>query len=119
MYFVSQHGWNYHISRHWGDRSELCVYIIHQRSKIPKLSFDGYFKKEQAFLTSHMSSKITTYYVRIENVNPKSEGEILSCAGSLTINETAWISDGRDHNFVMEAWLKLFDIDSKNNTIRR
>jgi hypothetical protein len=66
--------------------SSVFIYI-HQRSKIPKLSFDGYFKKEQAFLTSHMSSKITTYYVRIENVNPKSEGEILSCAGSLTIND--------------------------------
>jgi hypothetical protein len=100
--------------------SSVFIYI-HQRSKIPKLSFDGYFKKEQAFLTSHISSKITTYYVRIENVNPKSEGEILSCAGSLTVNDTeyktAWISDERDHNFVREAWLKLFDVDSKNDTI--
>jgi hypothetical protein len=48
----------------------VFVYI-HQRQKIPRLSFDGYFKKEQPFVTGHVSTKVTTYYVRIEDINPK------------------------------------------------
>jgi hypothetical protein len=95
---------------------------VRQRQKIPKLSFEGYFKTAQLFLTSHAPSKVTTYCVRIENINLKSEGEIKLCAGSLTVNDsiykTVWMStDKRHHNFVKEAWLKLFDVDSKDDTI--
>jgi hypothetical protein len=94
---------------------------IHQRRKIPRLSFDGYFKTERPFVTGQVSTKVATYCVRIENINPKGEGEIELCAGSLTVNDsiykTVWISDERHHNFVREAWLKLFDVDSKDDTI--
>jgi len=99
--------------------TSLFIYL-HQRSKIPKISFDGYFKKEQAFLTSNVSTKATTYYVRIEK-NPKGEGEIESCAGSLNVNNsiyrTVWISGKRHDNFVKEAWLKLFYVDMIDDTI--
>jgi len=93
-----------------------------QRQKIPKLSFDGYFKTEQTFLTGHDPTNVSTYCVRIEDINPKREGEIRLCAGSLTVNtevyKTIWMfTKKRHHNFVKEAWLKLFDVDSKNETI--
>ena len=101
--------------------SGVFVYI-HRRSKIQKLSFDGYFKTEQSFLTDKVSSKVTTYCLRIEDVNPKTEGKIKLCAGSLTVNDsiykTIWMfPNKRHHNFFKEAWLKLFDFDSKDNTI--
>jgi hypothetical protein len=98
----------------------VFVYM-HQRQKIPRLSFNGYFKREQPFVTGHDPSSVTTYYVRIEDVNLKSEGQIERSAGTLTSNnseyKTVWISDERHHNFVKEAWLKLFDVDSKDDTI--
>src|SRR5438309_719656 len=94
---------------------------MHQRSKIPRLSFNGYFKREQAFVTGQVSTKVTTYYVRIENINPKGEGQIERCAGTLIAKnneyKTVWISDKRHHNFVKEAWLKLFDVDMNDDTI--
>lgn len=93
-----------------------------KRQTIPDLSFDGYFKTEETFLTGNTPSKVTTYCVRIEDVNPKREGEIRSCAGSLTVSndtfKTIWMfTKKRHHNFVKEAWLKLFDVDSKDETI--
>ena len=98
----------------------VFVYM-HQRQKIPRLLFNGYFKREQPFLTGHVSTKVTTYYVIIENINPKGEGQIEWCAGSLTVDDseykTVWMSEERHHNFVKEAWLKLFDVDSKEETI--
>lgn len=73
------------------------VYVyVRKRQKIPRLSFEGYFKTAQLFLTGHAPSKVTTYCVRIENINLKSEGEIKLCAGSLTVNDsiykTVWMS---------------------------
>ena len=100
--------------------TSLFIYL-HQSSKIPKISFDGYFKKEQPFLTGHVSTKVITYYVRIEDINPKGEGQIERCAGSVTVNDTeyktVWISGERHQDFVKRAWLKLFDVDSKDETI--
>jgi hypothetical protein len=90
----------------------LAVFVyLHKRAKIPKLSFDGYFKTEQPFLTGHESSKVTTYCVRIENINLKSEVEIELCAGSLTVNnsiyKTVWMStDKRHDNFVKDALIR-------------
>ena len=95
---------------------------IHKRQKIPKLSFDEYFKFEQPFISGNISNKVTYYCIRIKDINAKSEGQIRSCAGSLTINgsiyKTVWLTTNkRHHTFVKEACLKLFDVDSRDDTI--
>ena len=68
-----------------------------------------------------METKLTSYCVRIEDINPKREGQIEWCAGSLTVNyseyKTIWMfTNNRHHDFV-KAWSKLFDIDWKVETI--
>jgi hypothetical protein len=95
---------------------------IHQRQKIPKLSFDGYYKTDKEFITGNIPSIITTYCVKVKDINHNSEGEIKSCAGSIVVENnsyrTVWMFDNKRHKyFVNEAWLKLFDHDRKNETI--
>lgn len=99
----------------------VFVYV-HERQKIPKLSFDGYFKTEMTFLTGHDRSILTTYCVKIIDINSKSEGKIKSCVALLTVGSeiypTTWMFvNAREHTFVNEAWLKLFDIDSRDQTV--
>jgi hypothetical protein len=85
-----------------------------KRQTIPKLS--------SLFVKEHVETKVTSYYVRIEDINPKREGQVRWCAGSVTVNDneykTIWMfTNKRHHNFVKEAWLKLFDVDWKEETI--
>jgi hypothetical protein len=101
--------------------SSIFVHI-HKRLKIPKLSFDGYFKYDQEFISQNVPTKVTNYCVKIKDMNNKSEGKVCSCAGSLIVNDnnyrTIWMVTNERHNtFVKEAFLKLFDIDSRDNTI--
>jgi hypothetical protein len=99
------------------------VYVYwRKRQTIPKLSFEGYWKTDSLFVTEHVETKVISYCVRIEDINPKSEGKIRSCAGSATVNndisKTIWMfANKRNHDFVKEAWLKLFDVDWKDDTI--
>jgi len=105
-----------------GIASLMSVFIyLHGRSKIPKLSFDGYFKFDKQFLTD-VPSKVTIYCVRIEDMNTRSEGKVRSCTGSLTVNSniyrTVWVNgESRYYTFVKEALLKLFEVDWNGNTI--
>jgi len=105
-----------------GIASLMSVFIyLHGRSKIPKLSFDGYFKFDKQFVTD-VPSKVTIYCVRIEDMNTRSEGKVRSCTGSLTVNSniyrTVWVnSESRYYTFVKEALLKLFEVDWNGNTI--
>jgi hypothetical protein len=101
--------------------TSIFVYI-HQRRKIPILSFNGYFKTERPLVTGNVHNQVTTYCVRVEDVNPKTEGKIESCAGSIVVaNDTyrtvLMFSNQRHQDFVKEAWLKLFDVNSKDETI--
>ena len=99
------------------------VYVFwRKRQTIPKLSFDGYWKTDSLFVKGNVETKVTSYCVRIEDINPKREGQIRWCAGSVTVNDneykTIWMfTKKRHHDFVKEAWLKLFDVDSKDETI--
>ena len=91
-------------------------------SRIPKLSFEGYFKFDKQFVTGDVPSKVTIYCVRIEDMNTKSEGKVRSCAGSLTVSgnvyRTVWVnSESRHYAFVKEAILKLFEVDWNGDTI--
>jgi len=91
-------------------------------SKIPKLSFDGYFKFDKQFVTGDVPRKVTIYCVRIKDMNSRSEGKVRSCAGSLIVSgnvyRTVWIdSESRHYTFVKEASLKMFEVDWKGNTI--
>jgi hypothetical protein len=102
-------------------RSNRLDVYMHKSDQIPRLSFDGYFKIDKPFVTGNVSSKVTIYCVKIKDINTKSEGKIPSCPGSLTVNSdvyrTVWIATNERHyNFVNEAWLKLFDVDSKDDT---
>ena len=103
----------------------MSVFIyLHGRSKIPKLSFDGYFKFDKHFVADVPSkvSKVTIYCVKIEDMNTRSEGKVRSCAGSLTVNSniyrTVWVNgESRYYTFVKEALLRLFEVDWNGNTI--
>jgi hypothetical protein len=103
--------------------SVMSVFVyIHKRQKIPRLSFDGYFKTEQIFVTGNVRSKVTTYWVKVKDINPKSEGKIKSCVGSIAVGSevyrTTWMfMNTSEHTFVKEAWLKLFDINSRDETV--
>ncbi|HYT02165.1 MAG TPA: hypothetical protein VEL70_04585 [Candidatus Acidoferrum sp.] len=105
-----------------GIASLMSVFIyLHGRSKIPKLSFDGYFKFDKQFVTD-VPSKVTIYCVRIEDMNTRSEGKVRSCTGSLIVNSniyrTVWVNgESRYYTFVKEALLKLFEVDWNGNTI--
>jgi hypothetical protein len=97
-------------------------FYLRGRSKIPKLSFDGYFKFDKQLVTGDIPSNVTTYCVRIEDMNTKSEGKVRSCTGSLTVGgnvyRTVWAnSESRHYAFVKEALLKLFEVDWNGNTI--
>jgi hypothetical protein len=97
-------------------------FYLRGRSKIPKLSFDGYFKFDKQFVSEDVPSKVTIYCVRIEDMNTKSEGKVRSCAGSLTVSgnvyRTVWVnSESRHYAFVKEAILKLFEVDWNGDTI--
>ena len=94
--------------------TSVLVYI-YKRQRIPRLSFGGYFKVEQVFITGNAKSKVTTYYVKIEHINPKREGKIKSFVGYLIVGSegysTTWMSiNTSQHTFVKQAGLKLFDI---------
>jgi hypothetical protein len=105
-----------------GIASLMSVFIyLHGRSKIPNLSFDGYFKFDKQFVTD-VPSKVTIYCVRIEDMNTRSEGKVRSCTGSLIVNSniyrTVWVNgESRYYTFVKEALLKLFEVDWNGNTI--
>ena len=97
-------------------------FYLRGRSKIPKLSFDGYFKFDKQFVTGDVPSKVTIYCVRIEDMNTRSEGKVRSCTGSLIVNSniyrTVWVNgESRYYTFVKEALLKLFEVDWNGNTI--
>ncbi len=97
-------------------------FYLRGRSKIPKLSFDGYFKFDKQFVTEDVPSKVTIYCVRIKDMNSRSEGKVRSCAGSLTVGgnvyRTVWVdSESRHYTFVKEASLELFEVDWNGNTI--
>jgi hypothetical protein len=106
-----------------GVASLTSIYFyLHGRSKIPKLSFDGYFKFDNQVVTGSVPSKLTVYCVRIKDMNTKSEGKVRSCAGSLTLSgnvyRTVWVKSGsRYYDFVKQALLKLFEVDWNGNTI--
>jgi hypothetical protein len=99
----------------------VSVFVyMHKRRKIPKLSFDGYFKFDKP--TGNVPNKVTVYCIRIEDTNTQSEGKIHLCAGSLTVNgnvyRTVWLNNGsRYHTFAKEALLKLFEVDWSDNLI--
>jgi hypothetical protein len=101
--------------------TSVFVYI-YKRQKIPTVSFGGYFKVDRVFITGNVQSKVTTYYVKIEDINPKSEGKIKSCVGYLIVgsehyNATWMFVDTTQHTFVKQAWLKLFDVNPRDETL--
>lgn len=96
----------------------VLVYI-HKRRRIPKLSFDGYFKFDKP--SGNVLNKVTTYCIRIEDTNIRSEGKVDLCAGFLTVNgsvyRTVWLNNESRHTFAKEALLKLFEVDWSDNVI--
>lgn len=96
----------------------LLIYI-HKRRKIPKLSFDGYFKFDKP--SGNVPNKVTTYCIRIEDTNIRSEGKVDLCTGFLTVNGSVymsvWLNNESRHSFVKEALLKLFEVDWSDNVI--
>jgi len=38
----------------------------------------------------HVETKVTSYFVRIEDINPKREGQIKRCEGSVTVNDNEY-----------------------------
>jgi hypothetical protein len=99
----------------------VSVFVyMHKRRKIPKLSFDGYFKFDKP--TGNVPNKVTVYCIKVEDINTQSEGKVHLCAGSLTVNDnvyrTIWLNnESRYHTFANEALLKLFEGDWNGNLI--
>jgi hypothetical protein len=96
-------------------------FYLRGRNKIPKLSFDGYFKFDKQF-ERDVPNKVTIYCVRVKDMNTKSEGKVRSCAGWLTVSgivyRTVWVNnESRHYTFVKEALLKMFEVDWNSNTI--
>jgi hypothetical protein len=54
----------------------LLVYI-HKRPKTPKISFGGYFIFDKP--SGNVPNKVTTYCIRIEDTNIRSEGKVDLC----------------------------------------
>jgi hypothetical protein len=93
------------------------IYILDRR-RLPKLAFKESLKLDEYVVDE---TKVIGYYVRVININNKSEGRIESCAGNIRfdnrIYRTIWEANrARHYSFGKEALLKLFHI--KNNQIK-
>jgi hypothetical protein len=99
----------------------LILYFL-KRRKIPKLEFGEFFKEDRQFVTTIRESNRITFFVKVKNVNDKSEGKVKSCTGFINafgkIHITIWKENGRsEYVFGEEASLQLFYIDKDRKII--
>jgi hypothetical protein len=98
----------------------VLIYLLN-RSKIPKLAFDKYFKKDSLEVVTTGTLNSTTFFIKIINVNKRSEGKVEGCTGFISIGDktyrTGWQDGYEVGTFGKEAFLSLFYIDNDQNTI--
>ena len=99
----------------------LIVYILRRR-KIPKLEFAEFFKEDHQIVTTIGLCNMITFFIRVKNINDKSEGKVKSCIGFITAfgktHKTIWKDNAATrYDFSKEAYLQLFSIDKDRKTI--
>jgi hypothetical protein len=76
----------------------VIVYILTWR-KIPKLEFGEFFKEDHQVVTIIGLSNRITFFVRVKNINDKSEGKVKSCTGFISAfgksYKTIWKDNGQ------------------------
>jgi len=99
------------------------VIYAHQRSKIPKLRFDGFIKVDSPDrrLGSHDIKGITGFFVKVKNANRRSEGKAEECQGYITIGtrtyRTVWQYDWAGSPIGQEELILLFYMDNNNKEV--
>ena len=71
----------------------IAIYA-YQRSKIPKLKFDGFVKVDSpdSRLGDQDFKGITGYFGKVKNANRRSEGKVEGCQGFITIGARTYRS---------------------------
>jgi hypothetical protein len=102
-----------------------------EREKIPILEFDGYIKTIESEIVSFggNTKKLTTYFIRIKDTNPKTQGKIENAEGFLEVKgnspqtslkrtATIWSDNNQRYlSFSRQADLRLFIINETENII--
>jgi hypothetical protein len=102
------------------ERRERTSEKLEEREKIPVLTFDGLFKSEDNPIVVNGSREVgqTTFFIRVENTNKRSEGRAESCSGFLEVlgtniknAPTVWAdNEVRYFSFSRYADLRLFTL---------
>jgi hypothetical protein len=99
------------------------IIYAHQRSKIPKLKFNGFVKVDSP--DSRLGDKdikgITGYFVKVKNAKRRSEGKAEGCQGFITIRariyRSVWAYDWAGTPIGKKELLLLFYINNNDNTV--
>jgi hypothetical protein len=98
----------------------MFIYI-HKRLTIPKLKFGGFFRRDSSEVATTEPKDLTRFFIKIINVNRRSEGNAELCIGLITLGNktyrTVWEYDYAANSFGKEALLQVFYIDKNRNTI--
>ena len=99
---------------------ERHIEKLAEQDKIPVLSFDGFFQSKDNPIAVDGWREVsrTTYFVRVNNINTKSEGRTESCSGFLEVlgtniknAPTVWAdNEVRYFSFSRYADLRLFTL---------
>ena len=100
-----------------------AVIYAHQRSKIPRLELDGFVKIDSpdSRLGSIDNQGASGFFVKVVNVNRRSEGESGTCQGFVTVGNrpyrTVWEYDWNGYSISKEALLFVFGVDDNSKTV--
>jgi hypothetical protein len=105
-----------------GGSLPVLIYV-HKRTLIPRLKFDGFVKIDSpdSRLGSIDNQGVSGFFVKVVNVNRRSEGESGTCQGFVTVvnrtYRTVWEYDWNGHSFSKEALLFVFGADDNSKTV--
>jgi hypothetical protein len=100
-----------------------AVIYAHQRSKIPRLKLDGFVKIDSPDSRpgSIDNQGVSGFFVKVVNVNRRSEGESGTCQGFVTVGNrpyrTVWEYDWNGYSISKEALLFVFGVDDNSKTV--
>jgi len=98
----------------------MIIYIL-ERRRIPKLQFAGFFRSDGSEVGTTGVKDITRFFVKVINVNKRSEGKTKECMGFVSLDNKTYRSDWQDgyagNTFGKEALLQVFFLNKKSNTI--
>jgi hypothetical protein len=98
------------------------IIYTHQRSKIPKLKFDGFVKvaSPDRRLGDKDIKGITGYFLKVKNANRRSEGKV-DCQGFIIVGirtyRTVWHYDYAETPIGQEELLLLFYMNNNDKTV--